>query len=158
MKAFIDGHNAIHALKLGAEDHETARGLLARRVLEAAGDEAVIFFDARSASKGLPVTGRLHGVAVRFCRKTTADEEILAEVRRTARPGEVTVVTDDRELAGRARQLGARTAPVERFLGGERLPPAPEKPRTAGGLTPEDFGLPPRVNLKRPPRDLRPPR
>ncbi|MCU0725053.1 MAG: NYN domain-containing protein [Planctomycetes bacterium] len=155
MKLLVDGHNAIHALGLGTEDHEAAREMLARRVAEAAEGEAVVFFDARSAPRGLPAGGRLCGVAVRFCRKATADEEIVAEVRRAQHPSDLLVVTGDRELAGRVRQLGARTAPVARLLDPASRPPEPEKPRAGADLSPEDFGLPERVNLKHPPRDLR---
>jgi hypothetical protein len=54
---------------------------------------------------------------------------------RAAPRGTVTLVTDDRELRGRARQLGANTLGVDRFL--EKLEravsPVPPKPATKKG-------------------------
>ena len=153
MLVLVDGHNAIHALGLTRGGHEAARSELVLRVAEE-GAEAEVFFDARSAPKGLPEAGREHGVVVRFCRRGPADEAILARLR-AGGAREFLVVTDDRELAGRARQLGAGTKAVREFFT-ERAPPPAEEKRPGGrDFAPGDFGLPEQVNLKRPPRDLR---
>ena len=74
--------------------------------------------------------------------------------------GRFVVVSDDLELCRRARQLGAKTSTVTDFFAGP--PEAPEveeeKPEDgAGGMRPEDFGLPKHVNLDHPPSDLREP-
>jgi hypothetical protein len=50
-----------------------------------------------------------------FVTGGTADDA-MAEALRGAPRNQVTLVTDDRELRGRARQLGANTCGVNRFL------------------------------------------
>jgi hypothetical protein len=83
----------------------------------------------------------------------SADEAIVALVR--AHEGKagalpLCVVTDDRELRGRAAQLGAETASVHAWFGGPEAGPAAEaeRPRAAGPpMTPADFGLPDTLDL-----------
>src|SRR5688572_30589167 len=115
MHAFVDGHNAIFRLGLSAATPEDTRRLLLERVRRVT-EDATVFFDAQGAPLLAPESVREGGLAVRFCRASEADAVILAAVREAARPAGLMVVTDDRELAGRARQLGARTAGVGEFL------------------------------------------
>lgn len=65
-----------------------------------------LFLDAGASGA---ISGRLGGVTVTVApHGVTADTLILAELsRRRSRPGEVIVVTSDRDLAQRARALGA---------------------------------------------------
>ncbi|MGQ0612778.1 MAG: NYN domain-containing protein [Planctomycetaceae bacterium] len=135
MRALIDGHNAIHALRLQANLHEELRRELARRVL-AVDPDATIFFDAKRAGP-LPFdSAREGGVRVLFCRHRDADDEILDAVRDAERPEELLVVTNDREVKGRAAQLGAQVSGVVEFFarpapkgraerGARRSPPRP---------------------------------
>lgn len=46
----------------------------------------------------------------------SADDWIIAEVKRAENPAQLTVVTSDKKLAWRARVKGAQTLPVEEFL------------------------------------------
>lgn len=46
----------------------------------------------------------------------SADDWIIAEVKRAEKPAQIVVVTSDRKLAWRARIKGAQTLPVEDFL------------------------------------------
>jgi hypothetical protein len=154
MTALIDGHNAIHRLGLRTGSHEGDRRALLARVRRA-DPQAEVYFDARQAPPRLPDLPREGGLRVRYVRGREADDAILDRVRSAERPGDLVVVTDDRELAGGARQLGARTLPVREFLGEDGTPAQEPPPPGAGGFRPEDFGLPGEVDLRRPPSDLR---
>lgn len=98
-----------------------------------------VFFDASKAgghgggpgSHASPSTK----VTPRFIRDGSADDAMVDALRGVPK-GSVTLVTDDRELRGRARQLGANALGVSKFL--ERLekrrsPISP--PRTRNGKT-----------------------
>ena len=70
-----------------------------------------------------------------FVRDKSADDAIADALRSTPK-GTVTVVTDDRELRGRARQLGANTCSVDRFLDKLKKTYAPQsKPSQRDGRT-----------------------
>jgi len=184
MRALVDGHNAMHRLRIRARDHESARRELCRRVRDVAPD-AIVFFDAKGSVDRPCPSLREEGVRVVYVRRRDADEAILEEVRDADRPEEIVVVSDDREVAGRAAQLGARAASVGQFFRGARAPadPVPRRKRDAKGargttvparppapprnprgkaLTPADFGLPEFVDLSDPdalrPARKRPPR
>jgi predicted RNA-binding protein with PIN domain len=154
MRVLIDGHNAMGALKVGGKTHEEKRRNLLRRVAEIA-PQATVFFDAARAPAGTMETLAELGVTVRYCRNMEADAAILGTVRATAAPGQLIVVTNDREVAGRATQLGARALRIEEFFGprsplprpGQRPPPKPE-------FTPQDFGLPDEIDLSDPDEDV----
>jgi predicted RNA-binding protein with PIN domain len=141
MRVLIDGHNAMAALKVGGETHEAKRRNLLRRVRDVAPD-ATVFFDARRAPAGVMDTMSELNVSVRYCRGREADAAILEIVRASGAPGQIIVVTNDREVAGKASQLGARALSVKDFFGprsplpfpGRRPPPKPE-------FTPQDFGF-----------------
>jgi predicted RNA-binding protein with PIN domain len=155
MRALVDGHNALGALKIRAKTHEAARQALLRLVASVT-PEATVFFDAREAPPGLAESGREQGVHVHYCRRREADQAILDEVRDADDSRELIVVTNDREVAGRARQLGARAVGIAEFLGPARPRGAPAErrpPRHHKRLTPEDFGLPDEVDLSDPELD-----
>jgi hypothetical protein len=156
MRALIDGHNALGALRIRARTHEAARHALLRRVAAKA-PRATVFFDAREAPSGLIESRREMGVDVVYCRRREADQAILDEVRDAADARQLIVVTNDREVAGRAAQLGARAVGVVEYLG-----PADRRVETGGRrrlpeihprLTPADFGLPDEVDLSDPDLD-----
>jgi hypothetical protein len=148
MRVLVDGHNALFALRLRGGDHAALRRALALRVAEV-DRKATVFFDAKRAPPGARVQGSEGGARVVYCRGRDADEEILDRVRGAARPGSVLVVTDDRELRGRAAQLGAKVCKVEEFFS-RRARPEGKPERGAGGFTPADFGLPDVVDLDDP--------
>ncbi|MCZ6574780.1 MAG: NYN domain-containing protein [Planctomycetota bacterium] len=156
MDVLIDGHNALHRLGLwGKGDHEQARRTLLSKVRRAA-PEAIVFFDARDAPAGIPRRAREDGVRVVYCSRREADAEILDRVRNSSLAQGLLVVTDDRELAGRAQQLGARHEAVAEFFeaGGAPLEPGPgadsvELPKFKA----EDFDLPDEIDLEDPDLD-----
>ncbi len=154
MPALIDGHNALHRLGIRSASHEADRRTLLRRVRRL-DPGAIVFFDAGRAPSELPTSLREEGVEVRYCRGEEADAAILRAVRNGDRPERLLVVTDDREVAGGARQLGAKTASVRAWFEGpprasrrRREPPDRTGP---AGFTPGDFGLPDDIDLEDPP-------
>jgi hypothetical protein len=154
-EVLVDGHNALHRLGLKSGNHEADRRELLIRVREV-DPRAVVWFDARGAPPGLPESTREHGVRVRYARRTEADRAILDRVLDADRPGRLLVVTNDIEMARKARQLGAKTATVDSWFDPGSGPDesADDKP-DPGGLSPEDFDLPKFVNLDHPPGDMR---
>jgi len=141
MRVLIDGHNALAALKVGGKTHEAQRRNLLRRVAEVE-PSATVFFDARRAPAGVMDTMSELGVSVRYCRGREADAAILEIVRGAGAPAQILVVTNDREVAGKATQLGARALAVKDFFGprGPLASPGrtpPKKPE----FTPQDFGF-----------------
>lgn len=152
----VDGHNALHRLGLRSGDHERDRRELLSMVRELA-PGAEVYFDASRAPKGLPEVRREAGMRVRYVKTGEADRAILSRVREADRPRDLTVVTDDREVAAGARQMRAHSMGVREFFSAPG--PAPESPDDkpdddCGGFSPEDFGLPKHVNLNHPPGDL----
>ncbi len=151
----VDAYNAMFRLWPDAPaDRDQARRMLvtaaeeALRVSEVArGDDRVLLvFDAHPGAERAGLQGRGGRVSWRYARGS-ADDEILEHLRRgEGSAGNVVVVTDDRELKGRARQLGASTASVgDLFRGPRRLatPDAPPRGAPVGPpLGPTDFDLP----------------
>jgi len=155
MKVLVDGHNAMAALRVRGPSHEARRRALLRRVAAVA-PHATVYFDARQAPSELLEVFAEHGLHVVYCRGREADDAIIERVRHAASPGRYVVVTNDREVAGRCRQLGAQASgvveffgpgPVERVEGAAR---APSAARLRGHWKPGDFGLPDEVDLERP--------
>ena len=112
----VDGHNVIgRALKLSLDREEEGREELLRRIGAArgsGGEVVVVVFDGKGPSA---TEKRLGAVRVVFAPASrSADEEILRRLSSgNARAG--TVVTSDRELGRRARQLGACVEASEAF-------------------------------------------
>ena len=153
----MDGHNALHALKIRGGDHEGQRHALLRRVRGVEPD-ATVFFDARDAPGHVGRTFREQGVRVVYCAHREADDEIIDTVRHSGEPGRFLVVSNDRELTGRSRQLGATISSVAAFFGRGQPPDSEEfddddpKPSAPAGkpFTPADFDLPDVVDLNDP--------
>lgn len=92
------------------------------------GDHIVVTFEAQAVAD-LPA-GRHDGVTVIYARRrgqNAADDRIVEEVSTDDDPGSLTVVTSDRDLARRVRDLGASVAGPNVLL--ERL-----APRSDGGV------------------------
>lgn len=154
MRVLVDGHNAMGALKVGGKTHEEKRRNLLRRVAALA-PQATVFFDAQRAPAGTMDTMSELGVTVRYCRTTEADHAIVGAVRNAAIPGQLIVVTNDREVAGKATQLGAQALSVQDFFGGRDAPGTPLKspgrrPPKKPEFTAKDFGLPDEIDLSDP--------
>lgn len=118
MTLLIDGHNLIGVLPgIDLADPDDEAQLIHR--LQAyhggSGRSMIVFFD----SGELPGTAEdrsTRGVAVRFARRPqTADDLIVAFLRKSRQPGQHAVVTNDRALAGAARHLGASVLTASHF-------------------------------------------
>lgn len=111
MDYVVDGMNVIGSRADGWwRDRPGARRRLVVELaaLVAAGDTVTVFFDGRPtvSERAGPDDG---GPSVRFAPggRNAADDAIVDYVASLARPGDVTVVTSDAELARRVRGHGA---------------------------------------------------
>ena len=140
----VDGYNYLHRaglLRRGAPDalERARRGLEARlRPLRARGDQITIVWDARGAPPDAPAeSASAGGVRNVFVRGgATADADILARLRAADDPRRYCVVSDDREITGSARQLGAAIAGVRDVEA--RLGPARPRGRAAPAREDDD--------------------
>lgn len=133
MSYWIDGYNVLHRMKLlRTGSLEEGREQLVARAA-ALGRPCWIVFDSRERPPGME-RRRRGRVTVEFARDGhSADLTILERVRTTPDPGAITVVTDDRELARKCRDHGARTLSVQQFA--ERiLPGTPTRGSGSGPL------------------------
>ncbi len=124
MPVLVDGNNLLHRLPASQRSREAVR----RGVLDLVRREGVkvtVVFDGPPPS-GTPQRELLGSVTVEYAGPRTADEVILHRVG-GVRTGQITVVTDDRELARRARVGGAEVRAVASWLEKLRTPPR-EKP------------------------------
>jgi predicted RNA-binding protein with PIN domain len=116
VRYLVDGYNYLHRARLLRGDLQRARrGLEARLVtLRGRGHQVTVVWDARRAPPGLPGREERASVESVYARGSagSADAAILDRLRHADDPRRYVVVTDDREVAGAARQLGARTASV----------------------------------------------
>jgi predicted RNA-binding protein with PIN domain len=111
----IDGYNYLYRARLMRGRLEDARARLVARLrpLARGGDEVHFVWDAQKAPPDL-FDAESHGEGLRshFARGGAADDRIVEMVRRARDPGRLVVVSDDREVTGRARALGARAESV----------------------------------------------
>ena len=121
----VDGNNLIgveHGGRASLENQEALRREISDR-LRSTHARVVLFFDGAGSSVSFG------SLSERFAGAATADDAILRELGRSARPQEMIVVTADRELARRTRDAGGRvTSPPEfwkRFGTPERSSPRP---------------------------------
>jgi hypothetical protein len=135
-RVIVDGSNLLPALarRGGAVPRAALIGRLRAAIPPTAAVELV--FDG-APDPGLRGERIASGVGVRYSGRRTADEMIIGLVEAGGRAGaeRILIVTDDRELGGAVRALGARTAGTAWLVG--RL----DRPRLAS----------PSVGNRRPP-------
>ena len=110
---FLDGNNLIGRERGTAlpseEDRQALVAELAGR-LRRTKATAVLFFDGPGERRSC-----LGKLSIRQAGRTSADEAILAEIGRSLAPREIVVVTADRGLVSKARDLGASTLSPKEF-------------------------------------------
>ena len=163
----VDAYNAAWRLfgDVGG-DLDAARKKLVERARRASPGKAIpggiqrihLVFDSRPGSYREGLRGRAGRISWHYALGS-ADEAILEYLRRhEGRSGgpRVVLVTNDRELAGRAKQLGARTMGVDPFFRDtEALPEGRTIPYQGLPFTPADFDLPEgEIDLFEPDDDL----
>jgi predicted RNA-binding protein with PIN domain len=82
---------------------------------DTSGDEVTVVFDRRPRDME---AGRYEGATVAFATRrgrNAADHDIIEMVASDDEPTSLTVVTSDRPLAERVRELGARVTPAGSF-------------------------------------------
>lgn len=129
MPFIFDGNNIIGQSAAQARaDPAPRRAFLDLLGRCAAGRRAklIVFFDGDLAERTLPP----RGVQVRFSAPLSSDQAILDAVAGARRPAELVVVTNDRALATRCRQAGARAMDWSEFASrlARWLPPSPGEP------------------------------
>lgn len=143
MTLLIDGHNLIGVMPdidIADPDDEWQLVSRLRGYTTRHKGRLTVVFDAGS---GPPPNWNLSGggVMARFVSPgRTADEEILRLVRSSKRPDQVTVVTNDRELADLVRTAGGQVRSASQFAGQLIPPPASFSPADSAeaALDPQD--------------------
>ena len=113
MPYFLDGNNLIGKARGTARPSEEDRQSLVSEIadrLRTTRARAVLFFDGPGEKRT-----SLGSLTIREAGAAGADEAILREIGRARAPAEITVVTEDRELARRARDSGAATLSPDDF-------------------------------------------
>jgi len=113
MPYFLDGNNLIGRARRTSRPTEEDRAALVAEIVERlrrSKASAVLFFDGAGVRNST-----LGSLSIRGCAESSADEAMLREVKRARAPQEIVVVTADRELSQRARDLGAKTTLPEDF-------------------------------------------
>jgi hypothetical protein len=116
MPYLVDGNNLLGALGRAPDRREPDGAALVSEIcgrLRQVKARLTLVFDGASAiGRDRTALGHLE---VRHAGSRSADDVIVEIVQRSASPRDWTVVTEDRGLASRARQAGARTMRVADF-------------------------------------------
>jgi len=112
MPYFLDGNNLIGLARRTSRPTDADRAALVNEVadrLRRSRASAVLFFDGAGQR-----SSTLGSLSIRAAGGS-ADEAILTEIEWSRAPGEIVVVTADRDLSRRARDLGAKASSPEDF-------------------------------------------
>ncbi|HSX03205.1 MAG TPA: NYN domain-containing protein [Rhabdochlamydiaceae bacterium] len=120
MHYFIDGYNFLFRLSKKKLPLEKKRGLLLVTLNEEIGKlglNATIVFDSKEKYQDAPTRGHLDALEIIYTtRNESADDYILKAIEEATHPQNETVVSSDRELTGRSKQLGAKILSIEEFI------------------------------------------
>jgi len=118
MRWVVDGMNVIGSRPDGWwRDRQQAMADLVTRLecwARANGEEVTVVFERQPVPRIEP-TNRVTIAHAPRARANAADDEIIRRLEADSEPASVRVVTSDRELATRARVLGAAVEPASRF-------------------------------------------
>ncbi len=120
MHYFIDGYNFLFRLskqKLPLEKKRTLLLITLNEEIEKLRMDATIVFDSSEKLRESASRGHLDALEIIYTTKQeTADDYILKAIKASSNPQNETVVSSDRELTGRCKQLGAKAVTIEQFL------------------------------------------
>jgi predicted RNA-binding protein with PIN domain len=123
MPYWFDGNNLIGLSAAAAlRDSVTRRAFLEQlsQFSSGRGGRFIVFFDGDAPDRTSP-PGRLQ---VRYSAPQSTDDAILKRLGEGRTPAEVIVVTNDRSLARRCREYGAKSVDWQEFLSRMRSNPA----------------------------------
>ena len=132
MPYWFDGNNLIGQSTIRASvDRETRRQFLSylRNRFRSKGGRFLVFFDGDDPDRSIPPPG----VKIRFSAPFSTDDAILRDIAGARNPADIIVVTNDRGLASKTRDLGAKSVTWAEFdskpkpVTGEREP-SPDAP------------------------------
>ena len=132
MPILIDGNNLLHSLPRA----ERSRGSVRARVLDATRHErmsVVVVFDGRPP-EGMSDRESLGNVTIIYSGTRTADDVIVAELPSGKAASQFSIVTDDRGLAVRVRDRGAKVRSLAEWQRRPKRRP-PTKPRAESKLS-----------------------
>ncbi|MEE4273623.1 MAG: NYN domain-containing protein [Thermoanaerobaculales bacterium] len=132
MPLLIDGNNLLHRLPQGDRSRTGVR----RQVLEATRHETIsvtVVFDG-PPPEGMSARESLGNVTIAYSGVKSADDVIVASLPPGKAASQFSVVTDDRELAARVRDRGARVRTLAQWRGRRRRP-SPTRPRVESKLS-----------------------
>jgi hypothetical protein len=118
VRYLVDGYNLAHWLL--RDDALRPEELRSRTLAAMTGKlpqnatDVVIYWDVRNRTPGVMERESLPWGQMRFV--PSADDAIVDAVYEADNPRDITVVSRDREVAGRSRQLGARVLSPAEFL------------------------------------------
>ncbi len=124
----VDGYNVLHAGVLRGRDRRDwwtaamqARLVAVAETFDDAGAQIVVVFDARKpeaaeSAAALRLADPAPPSRVRLVYAPSADDWLVKQVRSSAEPGHIAVVTGDRQVQGRARHRGAQVVAPLAFL------------------------------------------
>lgn len=120
MHYFIDGYNFLFRLfqKKGSLQKQRDAALFSlNEEIEKLPLSITVVFDSSEKLREAASRSHLDALEIIYTtRQQSADDYIYKAIEEATHPQNETVVTSDRELAGKCRQLGANTLTVEQFL------------------------------------------
>jgi predicted RNA-binding protein with PIN domain len=128
MPYWFDGNNLIgQSAAAACKDSKTRRSFLSilSSYHKSGGGRFTVYFDGDDPSR----TAAPPGVSVRFSAPLSTDEVFVRRLRDIQHPAEVIVVTNDRELMRRCRDLGASALTWRQFTSKMQSRSAPSRTR-----------------------------
>ena len=121
----VDGYNFAHQAGLFSGEVEAIRQRVVSRIggLAGRGDRVTVVWDAREKPPGAPRRIRSGIVEQRFAQADgSADDEIIALVRKARNPHDICVVTDDLGVSRPSHNMHARVLSVKEANGKLQAP------------------------------------
>lgn len=119
MQYFVDAYNLLFKLQPSRGSLEQKRTVVISTINEFALQlnlSIILIFDATRQKERLGIArGHYEALEIVYTEDKSADDYILKEVEYSRNPSLIVVVTSDRELGGRASQLGAKIMSIRQF-------------------------------------------